>query len=228
MLKKRVIVLLTLSHGQLVRTKRFRIDRWYSLEFAGLGEADEIVVVDVTPGKPDRVQTASTMRRLIEQAMVPVTLGGRLRTLEDARWAFVEAGADKLLSSHPPFISEVAGKYGSQAAVFAVTRGYREDLYPAVDFVRALEDAGEFLIQDVERDGSLQGYPLDGLGGSPHFLGLGKPIVIGSGCGAFQHMKAAFDAGADGAATTNVLHFSAAALRRAKEYLKGEGVPIRA
>ena len=62
---KRVICLLTLSGGQLVRTKRFRVDRWYSLEAFSFKGADEVVVVDVTPGGPDRVGTAATDRKSV-------------------------------------------------------------------------------------------------------------------------------------------------------------------
>lgn len=223
-LAKRVIVLLTLSRGQLVRTKRFRVDRWYSLEtFRFLG-ADEVVVVDVTPGGPDREGTARTIERVVSEAFLPVTVGGGLRTLDDAKWAF-DIGADKLLSSDSSFINLVSHEYGAQAAVFGGVeeqRDWRNHKGAAINEAGGHSPPGEILWQSVERDGSLGGYDLSFLKPQARV-----PLVIGSGCGSWQHMVDAFNAGADGCATSNVLHFSEAALASCKRYLKEHGIVVR-
>ena len=213
MLCKRVVVLLTLSHGRLVRTKRFRIDRWYSLEAFSFRGADEICVIDVTPGGADRVATATTVERVVSEAFVPVTLGGGLRTLEDARWAF-GCGADKLLSSSIEFCEAVADDYGEQAVVWGAT--FAPDFPP--DHPRL---CGEVLLQSVVRDGSLMGY--DPFMPDP----VNRPLVVGSGCGSWRHMLDAFEAGADACATSNVLHFSETALASCKKYLGDHGIKVR-
>ena len=209
MLCKRVICLLTLSHGQLVRTKRFKVDRWYSLESFSFKGADEVVVVDVSR---DRKKTEATIARLISEAFVPVTLGGGLRTLEDAKWAF-GAGADKVLSSSGEFCREVSDFYGRQACVLGWTDGLKN--FPELCH-------GETLFQSVERDGSLLGYESPACW--PEFE---VPIVVGSGCGNWSHMEEAFKAGADGCATSNVLHFSESALSSCKQFLKTHGIKVR-
>lgn len=213
MLAKRIVCLLTLSKGQLVRTKNFRIDRWYSIEAFEFKGADEICVIDVTPGEPDREATAATVERIVSEAFVPVTLGGRLRTLDDAKWAF-DHGADKLLSSMADFCEVASRRYGSQAVVYGSTGGIDADRVPLS------EHYGETLLQSIMLDGSLGGY------GLRCFLGL-RPEIVGSGCGNWQHMVDAFKAGADACATSNVLHFSEAALASCKKYLTEHGIKVR-
>ena len=212
MLAKRVVCLLTLSKGQLVRTKNFRIDRWYSLEAYSFKGADEIVVIDVTPDEPDRSATAATIDRIVSEAFVPVTLGGRLRTLDDAKWAF-DHGADKLLSSDAPFCEQVAETYGDQAAVWGMTFG-RNDNGPAPWRM------GEMLCQDVALDGSLAGYGL-------HDINSKVPVVLGSGCGNADHMIEAFMRGADACATSCILHFGETTLLNFKRRIQAAGFQVR-
>lgn len=224
MLCKRVICLLTLSHGQLVRTKRFKVDRWYSIEAFEFKGADEIVVVDVTPGEPDRVGTARTVERLISEAFIPVTLGGRLRTLDDAKWAF-DHGADKLLSSSMSFCAAVAERYGKQAAVFGSTL-QELDLGWISGNIEACFEAsktcGEVLVQNWPRDGSLTGYDIATI---PDDMDI--PYVVGSGCGNADHMIEAFKAGADGCATSCILHFSETTLLNFKRRIQHAGFKVR-
>lgn len=221
MIKRRVVVLLTLMDGVLFRTKVFRPDYRYTSNFVGTLEVDEVCIVDVGT---DREAFLEASRRYTDKCFSPVTIGGHVRSMDDARTLFREAGADKILvqSRHMNLIADMAQKWGSQAVVSGVD--YSKDDDPVATCKQAEEaGAGEILLTSIDRDGSLQGYDLETL----KKLNLKIPVVVSGGCGGWFHMKQAFECGASGAATSVIHHFTDTSLSGFKKSLVNSGVEVR-
>lgn len=216
MLKRRIVVLLTFVAGSLVRTKRFVADRWLSHRDLGLSGADELVCLRVG-GSED--EFFGVVRELADDLMIPVSVGGGIRDLAAVERVFRETPADKVVlgPSGWGLAREIGERYGRQACVC----GFADGLGPERP---VWEDFGEILFQSVERDGSLMGYDLAAI---PRFAGFGLPLVVGSGCGRAVHMAEGFAAGADGCATSNILHFSGAGLAGFRAQLSKAGVAVR-
>ena len=235
MLKKRIISLLTLNDGVLFRTKKFVPDYRYTLNFVDLDLIDEVVILDVTPeGQGDRANFYKTVRDFTDQCAVPLAVGGKIRDLEEVNRLFGELPIEKVvvergLLEDSRLGRQIAQKWGSQALCQAITA--RDDESEAErHFAVPDEPCGELLLQNVKRDGSLLGYDLDLLRGVMVFyrsLARNVPIVIGSGCGTWEHMRQAFETGADAAATSCIHHFPPNAIRAAKKYLAEHGVAVR-
>lgn len=216
MLKKRVIVLLTLQNGRLMRTKNFRPDRWYTLDFVDLAAFDEAVCINLTPD--DKSSFVQAVNKVSDTAAIPITVGGGISSMDDISWAMGEMPTEKVvIETHGELIDEGAGKWGSQAMVWGCTAG-REGTCPN------MEGVGEIFLQSVGRDGSLEGYDLD----LPRNLeDVTTPIIIGSGCGTWKHMIEGFEAGADGCATSCIFHMNRNAVDGFKLNLSRQGVPVR-
>ena len=223
MLKRRVVLLLTFLDGVLFRTKKFVPDYRYSLNFVDLTDADEAVCIHLGG---DWDNFVASVRKIGDEAGIPLTVGGGIRSLEQFNACMRELPCDKVLvrAGHWGLIQAASSKWGNQAVVVGVTRdglGYvvRKHINLAVR-----DGAGEILLQSVERDGSLLGY-------DPSLLAIIRdipvPVVIGSGAGAWGHLKEGFEAGADGCATSNIFHFSAPSLRACKNYLLDHEIDVR-
>lgn len=224
MLKKRVIVLLTLYDGVLTRTKQFQPDYRYTLSHVGL-DCDELMILDITPeGEGDRANFWTAARPIVDSAFVPVAIGGKIRTLDDVRRA-MDFGADKVVIRYArSLIPLAAAKLGSQSVVGSLDDDSNK--WTALCAERMVFDgAGEILIQSVPRDGSLEGYDIPLL--KRVVSRVNVPVVIGGGCGSWFHMKQAFEAGASGAATNNIMHFNPTAMTACKQYLDNNGVAVR-
>src|SRR5437660_418241 len=98
MLRKRLITVLTFNDGVLFRTKLFRPDYRYTLNFVDAWSVDEIIVLDVSRTAPafrDRSAFLAVVERFARRCFVPLTIGGGLRSANDVRYA-LQAGADKV------------------------------------------------------------------------------------------------------------------------------------
>lgn len=242
MLKRRVIIGLMFDDGVLVRTKRFIPDYRYTQEFLATEAIDEALLVDVTRAGPS-VASRRAIAAFADRCFAPVTVGGHIASLADVAAAFA-LGADKVVLGRaaleaPDLVTLGAEKWGSQAIVVAcdvlngeVVHGRSQQQRPnggrlAWDFAAAAEmaGAGEIYLQSVDRDGSLSGYDVGLLGAVAGAVSI--PVTIGGGCGSWRHMEEAFEAGASGAVTTCVHHWTESALRGFKARLHGAGQPVR-
>lgn len=239
----RVILCLTLNEGQLSRTKRFRPDRWYTLNFVDMEEADEIFLLDVS-----RLWIWETERNVFLKAVadfsanlfLPLTAGGWITSMADVKAAF-EAGADKIVINthafrHPEFITQIAHKYGSQAVCVSIDvkdwhvwidRGREDTGRHVLEWAREAvsRGAGELLLMDMDRDGSLEGYNLELVQAVSGAVSV--PVVAVGGCGNWSHLVEGFHAGAHGCATSCIFHFTRPSLLAAKSYLGEAGLPVR-
>src|SRR3990167_10446174 len=124
MVKQRLIVLLALNNGVLFRTKRFKPDYRYTINYVDSELVDEVVMLDITrPGMGQKENFFRAVGEFSDRSLVPLSVGGGIRTLDDAR-ALFDIGADKVVVNTgaiecPFLISEIADVYGAQAVVMA-------------------------------------------------------------------------------------------------------------
>ena len=240
MLKKRLIAALALNNGVLFRTKLFRPDYRYTLNFVDLWSIDEIVALDVTrPGEGERKNFEAAIEKLAENCFVPLTVGGGIRSLDDIKRLF-DLGADKFAINtaaleRPALVSELTQKLGSQAITVSIDVkggrvhshcGTRATDWDAVAWASEVErlGAGEILLTAMERDGALQGYDLALVKGVVDAVSI--PVIALGGCGNWKHAAEILKI-ADGACTQNIYHFTETSIMGAKAYLKQAGVPVR-
>lgn len=247
MLRNRLITVLTLNDGVLFRTKQFRPDYRYTMNFVDTWSIDEIVALDVTrPGEGRREAYLEVIDELARRCFVPLTCGGGIRTIDDVHLLF-RSGADKVTLNTaavetPELVTRAAELYGAQAVVASIDAWRHEDgryevythygsrstgLDPA-DWARRLEElgAGEILITSIEKDGSLEGY--DDVLTERVSSVVGVPVLAAGGAGKWQDFVNGFvEGGAAAVCTTNIYHFTESSIRSAKLYLQRAGIPVR-
>lgn len=221
-----------------MRTKRFVADYRYTQAHVAVEAVDEVFLVDITRPGPSAASRAS-MRAYADRCFAPVTMGGWVRSVEDARTLFA-LGADKVvigggIMENPGLVGDLAEKYGSQAVVAACDvrdgrvegkNGVKTGFSP-VSWAKTAKKrgAGEIFFQSIDRDGSLMGYDLEIL---EEIAGNCQiPVVVGGGCGGFSHMIDGFRAGASGCVTSVIHHFTETSLAGFKREISAAGIPVR-
>jgi imidazole glycerol-phosphate synthase subunit HisF len=249
MLTRRIIPCLDVSHGRVVKGIRFQglRDAGDPAERAWLYEAqgaDEIVILDVSATPEGRGNQVETIRRVRAGLGIPLTVGGGIRTADDAR-ALLEAGADKVSVNtaavvRPELLAEVAVRFGRQCTVLAIdaargaggfevlVKGGREGT--GIDTVRWAVDgtrggAGEVLLTSWDRDGTRSGYDLDLTRAVAAAVRV--PVIASGGAASVAHLKEAFDAGADAVLAASIFHDDETTVADVKRALAELGVPVR-
>ena len=207
--------------------------------------ADEVVFLDITASSERRSIMVDVVARAADMLFIPLTVGGGIRTLEDAK-GILRAGADKVTVntagiSRPVLISEIAGELGSQCVVVAVdarrspwgwevyTHGGRNptgmDVLEWVD--RAVElGAGELLVTSMDRDGTKEGFDLELT--SEITSRVDVPVIASGGVGSLAHFaQGALEGGADGLLAASVFHRKEISIGEVKAYLLARGVTVR-
>lgn len=246
MLARRIIACLDVRHGQVVKGVRFaglrragdpaELAARYSAE--GI---DEVVLLDIAATIESRPAMLDTVRAVAAQLFVPLTAGGGVRSIDDAR-ALLDAGADKVsvnsaALSDPSLIASIARAWGSQAVVVAIDArsgmvfsraGTSAEARDAVGWAREAEarGAGEILLTAIDRDGTRSGFDC-GLTASVS-TAVQIPVIASGGAGRPDHFADVFTAGrADAALAASVLHFAEHGVRDLKTFLSDRGVPVR-
>lgn len=252
-LTKRIIACLDVDAGRVVKGIKFEQlrDAGEPAELARLhaeAGADEIVLLDITATAEGRKTLIDTVRRTAQQLFVPFTVGGGIRTLEDAVQVF-DAGADKVsinsaAIARPELIGEIADRFGSQAVILAVD-GKRGGKPPAaaevfvaggrtrtgrevLPWVREAEQrgAGEILLTSMDRDGTGVGFDCELTAAVASSVSL--PVIASGGAGKPEHFTEVFCAGkADAALAASIFHFGTHALADLKQTLLQAGIPMR-
>ncbi len=247
MLRKRLVTVLAFNDGILFRTKLFRPDCRYTLNFVDSWSIDEVVVLDVTrPGQGDKQNFLNVIPTFTENCFVPLGVGGGVRTMEDVR-QFLDLGAEKVIVNSgafedPSLISKISEVYGSQSVVVAIDARCHDDgsyevfshfasqptgLAPD-EWARQAEKrgAGEIIITSVERDGAMEGFDLQLCRSVVDAVTV--PVSIIGGGGTWQHFVEGFTiGGASAVCTQNIYHFTDSSIKSAKTYLKNAGVDVR-
>ena len=250
MLSKRIIACLDVRDGQVVKGVRFEglrragdpaeLAARYNTE--GI---DEVVILDITATLEKRRTMAQTVSAVARQIFIPLTVGGGIRSEEDAD-AAVEAGADKVSLNtaaleHPSLLTTLAGRYGSQAVIVAIDAKRVGDRYPvfshsgtrgtlrdAVEWAREAADrgAGEILLTSIDRDGTRQGFQCEMTAAVSSAVSI--PVIASGGAGCVDDFVEVFTAGrADAALAASIFHYAESSVRRLKETLRDHGIPVR-
>lgn len=246
----RIIPCLDLDRGRVVKGTRFRdlVDSGDPGELAARYEAagaDEIAILDITATVEGRRTSLEAIRRVRSLLSIPLTVGGGIRSEEDAA-RLLDAGADRVsLNSaalaEPGLIDRLAARYGSQCVVLAIDAQARPG--PGGWEVRAeagrkatgLEagawareaagrGAGEILLTSMDRDGTGGGYDL-GLLAS--VLGCGIPVIASGGARTASHFIDAAEAGARALLAAGIFHRGEVAIADIKEALRAAGQEVR-
>src|SRR3984885_5750392 len=252
MLTKRIIACLDVNAGRVVKGVQFKQlrDAGDPAELAAAHSragADEIVLLDISATRENRATLADTVRRTAQQLFVPFTVGGGIRSLEDAIVVF-EAGADKVsinsaALADPLLIKRIADRYGSQAVIVAIdakringearfeayVRGGRTPTgRDVVAWAREAEErgAGEILLTSMDRDGTGVGFDCELTRACSEALRI--PVIASGGGGDTQSFIEVFQQGeAVAALAASIFHFGLHRLADLKQELQSAGIPVR-
>jgi cyclase len=207
--------------------------------------ADELVVLDIAASRDRRPTFLETIRRVADELSIPLTAGGGIRTLDDAR-AVVRAGADKITVNtaavlRPELISELSAEFGSQAIVLAIdakgngagwtvmVRGGRElTKLDAVEWAtRGAElGAGEILLTSVDRDGTQRGFDIPLTAAISRSVPV--PVIASGGAKVPEHFVEIFREGlADAALAASIFHDDTQSIRALKTFLASRDIQVR-
>ena len=254
MLLKRIIPCLDIERGRVVKGVNFLQlrDAGDAVEIARAYDrqgADELVFLDITASHEGREITLDVVRRVAESIFMPFTVGGGIRTVEDVT-QLIQAGAEKVsLNSaavkNPKLIEEVSGRFGRCATVVNIDPkrvkqpdgSVRVEVFinggristglEAVAWAKEVErlGAGENVLTSMDADGTKNGYDLEMIEAVNREIGI--PLVASGGAGSPEHLRAAFEAGADAALAASIFHYGEYTIPATKQYLAEHGIPVR-
>jgi len=207
--------------------------------------ADELVVLDIAASRDRQPTFLKTIERVAAQLAIPLTAGGGIRSLDDAR-AVVRAGADKITVNtaaveRPELISELSSEFGAQAVVLAIdakrdgshwkvrVRGGRgETSLFALEWAQCGVQlgAGEILLTSMDRDGTQSGFDTELTAAISRAVSV--PVIASGGAKIPQHFLDVFTSGAaDAALAASIFHDNTQSIRSLKQFLQENGVVVR-
>ena len=250
MLLRRVIPCLDVDKGRVVKGTNFVDirDAGDPVELAERYEAegaDELVFLDITASHEKRDTVVELARRCADNVFIPFTIGGGVRSAEDAQ-AVLDAGADKVSVNsaavqRPELLGEMAEVFGAQCVVLAIDAKRAGDGYEvfldggrtptgrdAVAWARegAERGAGEILLTSMDRDGTEDGYELELTRAVADAVDM--PVIASGGAGELAHLVDAVErGGADAVLCASIFHYGTYRVAEAKQAMHAAGIPVR-
>ncbi len=248
--RARVIPCLDVANGRVVKGVNFvdLIDAGDPVEQARAYDAagaDELCFLDIGASHEGRDTILDVVRRTAAVCFMPLTVGGGVRSAEDAR-ALLLAGADKIAVNsaavaRPEIVADIAERFGSQCCVASIDArcvgegwevfthgGRRATGIDAVAHALRLGElgAGELLVTSMDRDGTRDGYDLALTSAIADRTTI--PVVASGGVGSLDHLVAGVvDGHASAVLAASIFHFGEATIRDAHVALAAAGVPVR-
>ena len=249
----RVIPCLDVDEGRVVKGVNFVgiRDAGDPVELAARYDqqgADELVFLDITASHQRRDTTVEMARAVAEEVFIPFTIGGGIRTVDDAR-TLLRAGADKVsvnsaAVARPELVAEIAAEFGSQCCVVAIdakrtgatesgfeifVKGGREATgIDAIEWVRRVVElgAGEIMVNSIDRDGTRDGFDIEMTSAVADAVGV--PIIASGGVGGVDDFApGAIEGGATGVLAASIFHFGEATVADAKRAMLAAGLTVR-
>lgn len=253
----RVIPCLDVAEGRVVKGVNFvnLRDAGDPVELAAIYDqqgADELVFLDIGATNENRDTTLAMATAVAEQVFIPFTIGGGIRSVDDAR-GLLRAGADKVsinsaAVARPELVAEIATEFGSQCCVVAIDGRRTESDDPAISsgfevythggrkpagldvvaWARKVVDlgAGEILLTSMDRDGTREGFdhPMT----SAVAEAVNVPVIASGGVGSVEHLAEGVTEGkADAVLAASIFHFGEVSIAEAKAALSAAGVTVR-
>jgi cyclase len=256
MLTKRIIACLDVRSGRVVKGVQFvdLVDAGDPAELAkrhAAAGADEIVLLDITATHEGRGTLLDTVRRTAKELFIPFTVGGGIRSADEASAVF-DAGADKVsvnsaAIADPSLIDAIGRSFGAQAVIVAIdARRAADNADPVgqaevfvsggrtrtgrqvIEWAREAEarGAGEILLTSMDADGTRAGFDCELTARVSEAVEI--PVIASGGAGTAEHFAEVFQAGkAHAALAASIFHFGIADVRALKQELALRGVPMR-
>jgi cyclase len=256
MLTKRIIACLDVRSGRVVKGVQFvdLVDAGDPAELAkrhAAAGADEIVLLDITATHEGRGTLLETVRRAAKELFIPFTVGGGIRSADEASAVF-DAGADKVsvnsaAIADPSLIDAIGRSFGAQAVIVAidarraadsadpvgqaevfVSGGRKHTGRKVIEWAREAEarGAGEILLTSMDADGTRAGFDCELTARVSEAVEI--PVIASGGAGTAEHFAEVFQAGkAHAALAASIFHFGIADVRALKQELVLRGVPVR-
>lgn len=254
MLTRRIIPCLDVDRGRVVKGIKFfdHVDAGDPVQQARKYQedgADELVFYDITASHEGRDIMAELVSHVVEEIFMPLTVGGGIRTIDDAT-RLIQAGAEKVSVNsaavkNPNLIGEIARKFGRCATVLGldanriqkdgveywnvfINGGRLDTGIRVMDWVKEAQDlgAGEIVLNVMNADGTTSGYDLEMTAAVSNAVSI--PVVASGGAGSPQHMLDVLTAGkADAALAASIFHFRTYSIQQVKQFLSDHGVPMR-
>lgn len=252
----RIIPCLDVTNGRVVKGVNFvdLRDAGDPVELAARYDAegaDELVFLDITASSDERDTMVDVVARTAEKVFIPLTVGGGIRNVDDAR-RMLRAGADKVslntaAITRPETISEIAAEFGAQCVVVAIdarrrdaagsaeqgwavfTHGGRsETALDAVEWAQEAQrlGAGEILLTSMDRDGTRDGFDLELTSAISQAVSI--PVIASGGVGNLSHLVDGVKVGgADAVLAASIFHFGEFTIAQAKAALLQAGIDVR-
>ena len=252
MLKKRLIPVLILRDGQVVQSVQFKhtnVIHWNpvtAVDFFNRWAVDEIVLLDVSRDLRKRQKFYDAVDGLSKKCFVPLTVGGWIKDTREVN-RFLGLGADKITINteayrNPGTIADCAKVFGSQCVVVSIDvrrhgtgnyevyigRGMEPTGEDPFSWARRAQKmgAGEIFLNCIDRDGFRQGYDLDLLREVVGVVDI--PVIAMGGVLEWQHLvDGVVIGGADAVAAANIFHYTEHSTKKAKEYMRLNGIDVR-
>ena len=246
---KRIIPCLDVKDGRVVKGVNFvglrdagdpiEVAKRYNEE-----GADEITFLDIGASHEGRDTIVDVVKKVAQEVFIPLTVGGGIRKLDDI-YALLNVGCDKVSVNsaaikRPELIDEGAKRFGSQCIVVAIDvkrTGNKYHVYlnggrvdtgiDALEWVEEVVDrgAGEILLTSMDADGTKAGFDIAITQAMSKLVNV--PIIASGGAGTMEHIKEAFDYGADAALAASIFHYKEIDIMDLKRYLHDNGIPVR-
>jgi cyclase len=246
---KRIIPCLDVKDGRVVKGVNFvglkdagdpvEVAKRYNDE-----GADELTFLDITASYEERDTIVHIVEQVAREVFIPLTVGGGIRELNDI-YRLLNVGCDKVSINsaaikRPIFIDEGAKRFGSQCIVVAIDvkrtgdqwnvylNGGRVDTgINALDWAKEVVDrgAGEILLTSMDADGTKAGFDLSITEQISRAVNV--PVIASGGAGTMEHIKEAFEHGADAALAASIFHYKEIDIMDLKRYLSANGIAVR-
>lgn len=246
---KRIIPCLDVKDGRVVKGVNFvglkdagdpvEIAKRYNDE-----GADELTFLDITASHEQRDTIVHIVEQVAREVFIPLTVGGGIRELNDI-YRLLNVGCDKVSINsaaikRPEFIDEGAKRFGAQCIVVAIDvkrtgdqwnvylNGGRVDTgINALEWAKEVVDrgAGEILLTSMDADGTKAGFDLSITQQISRAVNV--PVIASGGAGTMEHIKEAFEHGADAALAASIFHYKEIDIMDLKRYLRDNGIAVR-
>lgn len=251
MLKKRLIPVLLLKEGRMVKTINFEKIRevGYPVTTAKIYDAqtaDELIFLDIMASSENRNVTLDIIREVAENCFMPLTVGGGVRKLQDIR-KLLNSGADKVSINtaaieNPKFIRDAARVFGSQCIVVSIDSkeisngnyevyscgGKKPTGRDVRDWAKEVEslDAGEIIITSIDREGTMKGYDFNLIKSVSEVTSI--PIIANGGVGTLKDFVDCINlCDVSAVAASSIFHFTDQSPIKARRYIADAGINIR-